>query len=562
MHARGACACVGAAMCAAVPIAPAGARARTPSPPPAPAAQRDVKRDDDVSPWSSAYTPIRVPASATADMRDLTFTYLYEQKVYRQKSGPLHTLPSLRCLARACRPKVVQEGSKRDLVCRLMLRVSENVAAETQTWESAFEPHRSDYFSIVRHELGLRPMFYAPSHRQLLAGMPAGKERARRAKRVSSPPVKDEPPPPKPPDAPAPHRAITNSEFARLMALIATRSLRVAPRQPESFWVSHVERDFNSAHNQLALDVSCALSDSTIDASRAPLTFRSATVLRHAYNEVAELFTSAFRSWTGTRASRAAFASFVNASAGSAMLSDVGKRCCVMFAAFRCGLPDELTDLTAFVWERAPTPAIPLALPLSPTQTPAPSSKQSSPDPASAPLSAVLAPRGDGGARPPKRRHPDASPSAGPQSTDARTERLVSSVASSTVAAAVAAALSSCTHKRARRIANAATDEATLSLDALAPSSRHFLNELVSTVATAAVSAAVSASITATQPPENADVASLISKLKMMLDLKCDIGVDLNQPQYMAQYVQSEIVRLRALIENAQAQTLPHHPAK
>lgn len=600
-------------MAGAVPIAPAPLRARSPSPTPPPAAPAPTPppppprsptspRDtpDDVSPWLAAYTPIRVPASASADMRDMTFTYLYEQKVYRQKTGPLHALPSLRCLARACRPKVVQEGSKRDLVCRLMLRMSENVAASRATWDNAFEPHRSRYFSIVRHELGLRPMFYAPSHRQLLAGIPPGKERARqdrgsdRIRRPSQsadqqlsssekqpaaptaptppPPAKEErvasrppPPPPAPtpavvpsttvatqptPAAPQPvsttahtEPPLTNSEFARLVNLLTTRTLRSAPRQPLHFWTARVEREFNSGRVVVPLDTSVTLIDPSIDASRAPVCHRAGATLRLCYFETCELFAAAFRLWSPSQAARSAFASYVNAAAGTTTLSDIGKRCCIMFIALRCGLPDMMTDLTSFAWERAPAPPLPRPPapdPVAPAPPPSP--------PAPPPERAVKRRRVDA---PP----PPASPPANALNNE-RVHGIVAQIATSTVSAAVAAAFERARKRDDSHVANGRDERCSTALEKMPRATRDVVKQFVSSIAAATVSAGVSATMSLSVTRDENDVSALICKLKNMIDLKANIATDVSQPLYLKRYVESEINRLRSRIEASQSQAL------
>lgn len=134
---------------------------------------------DKRSPWCMEYEPIPMRAPARPTMRDLTFTYLWGQKVYRPASGPLASLPSLRWLAKNLSPSVLQEGPKCKLVCRLMLRMEHIVAAGHGSWESAFEPHRSNYYEILREKYIVRQVYVAPSNHALLEGMPHGRERIR-----------------------------------------------------------------------------------------------------------------------------------------------------------------------------------------------------------------------------------------------------------------------------------------------------------------------------------------------------------------------------------------------
>jgi len=131
------------------------------------------------SPWSMDYEPVAMRAPSQPTMRDVTFTYLWAQKVYRPASGPLATLPSLRWLAKNFSPKVLQEGPKCKLVCRLMLRMEHIVKSGHGTWASAFEPHRSNYYQVLRSKFIVRAMFVAPSHADLLQRMPEGRERVR-----------------------------------------------------------------------------------------------------------------------------------------------------------------------------------------------------------------------------------------------------------------------------------------------------------------------------------------------------------------------------------------------
>eukprot|EP00171_Calliarthron_tuberculosum_P018285 IDg18285t1 len=134
---------------------------------------------ESASPWSMDYEPKVVVPPHLPNMRDLTFTYLWGQKVYRPANGPLSELPSLRFLAKNFSPKVLQEGPKCKLVCRLMLRMAHIVDAGRATWDGAFEPHRSRYYAILREKYIVRPMYRAPAHQQLLDDMPQGRERVR-----------------------------------------------------------------------------------------------------------------------------------------------------------------------------------------------------------------------------------------------------------------------------------------------------------------------------------------------------------------------------------------------
>ncbi len=167
---------------------PAPTAPSPPAPAPAPTASADSAETgeenndsspDKLSPWSMEYEPIPMRAPARPTMRDLTFTYLWGQKVYRPASGPLAALPSLRWLAKNLSPSVLQEGPKCKLVCRLMLRMEHIVAAGHGSWESAFEPHRSNYYEILREKYIVRQVYVAPSHHALLDGMPHGRERIR-----------------------------------------------------------------------------------------------------------------------------------------------------------------------------------------------------------------------------------------------------------------------------------------------------------------------------------------------------------------------------------------------
>lgn len=134
---------------------------------------------ESASPWSMDYEPKVIAPPNQPDMRDLTFTYLWGQKVYRPASGPLSELPSLRHIAKNFSPKVLQEGPKCKLVCRLMLQMSRLVDARRASWETAFEPHRARYYAILSEKFIVRPTLRAPPERQLLDDMPLGRERAR-----------------------------------------------------------------------------------------------------------------------------------------------------------------------------------------------------------------------------------------------------------------------------------------------------------------------------------------------------------------------------------------------
>ncbi len=321
-------------------------------------------RDDQATgdnPHSANFQPKVFQCYEYPTPRDTTFTFLWKQVLSSKQGTTENALPSLRCLAKACHPRVVQSGSKRDLIFRLMLHMQDLVDSGKESWSSAFNPHRTNFFDLPENQT-LR-MLQAPPVGVIKAFVLQGRNvvAGRSVNSTAMAGGSADPP-------------FSNSEFARLMALLTTsesaraallrsggtleRSELDAGVRRDDFWVSVVEKEFNDHSNNLRLDLSASVDDRSIDASAVPLAYRTGAKLKDMFFQTRGLFTRAHRNWSASgqndNGDDLPFSGFVNTVARTTTLSAEGKRCCIMFAALRCGGDDELHDLLDFTKKTAP----------------------------------------------------------------------------------------------------------------------------------------------------------------------------------------------------------------
>jgi len=259
------------------------------------------------------------------------------------------------------------------------------------TWASAFEPHRSNYYQVLRSKFIVRAMFVAPSHADLLQRMPEGRERVRhdrdgkRAIQLAALDAatangngnvntiynksEENPIAENPTSSPA-EKIQTNPTFDEASMNAAEGSTGWNLGLPD-IWRNDgiIVQKFHDPNFRPVVDVGEVLGSTgagAINATRSPVPGKriDGIALCKAYETARLLFSRAHGSWSADRLSytsadanltargppgSASFVCYVNRAASTKKLGAIGTHACIIFCALRCGRQDEMTGISRVI---------------------------------------------------------------------------------------------------------------------------------------------------------------------------------------------------------------------